>query len=131
MRDRQRPWEEQKEKPKKAGHRHKPWPGYNIADARKISTTTMSAPLHVVCNVPLVAPVPLPYHSPTFLHFDLPDIGDDLSKPPYTSQAPRRKRAPDEQLDTIPAKRPFTCTRPTPPCRRLMRHAHLRPLQRP
>ncbi|KIP09094.1 hypothetical protein PHLGIDRAFT_126548 [Phlebiopsis gigantea 11061_1 CR5-6] len=44
--------------------------------------------VHVVCTAPLVAPKPLPYHSPTFLHFDLPDDDEDLSHPPYAQASP-------------------------------------------
>ncbi|KXN90523.1 hypothetical protein AN958_04195 [Leucoagaricus sp. SymC.cos] len=105
-------------------------------------TRPRSAPLHVVCNAPLVAPIPLPYHSPTFLQFDLPDIDEDLSRPPYIKQALKRKRAPDEQLDAVPAKRPFlhrTQSIPsTPPTSRRSkqhpqsaRHGNPRLLQRP
>lgn len=50
----------------------------------------------VVCNAPLVAPVPLPYHSPTFLMYDLPDEDEDLSHPPYTHRPHKRKRARNE-----------------------------------
>lgn len=50
--------------------------------------------MHIsVCDVPLLAPRPLPYHSPTFLHFDLPDSDEDLSHPPYTHRPPKRKRS--------------------------------------
>lgn len=51
--------------------------------------------VHVVCNAPLIAPVPLPYHSPTFLQFDLPDDDEDLSHPPYVSRPHKRKRSDD------------------------------------
>ncbi|KAI0374758.1 hypothetical protein BV20DRAFT_960918 [Pilatotrama ljubarskyi] len=67
----------------------------------------------VVCNAPLVAPVPLPYHSPTFLMYDLPDEDEDLSHPPYTHRPHKRKRArdeddrEDEQGQEVPAKRRF------------------------
>ncbi|KAF8654223.1 hypothetical protein AX16_003747 [Volvariella volvacea WC 439] len=56
---------------------------------------------HVICNAPLVAPIPLPYHSPTFLQFNfLPDIDEDLSQPPYTQRIPKRKRSEtDEDID--------------------------------
>ncbi|TBU50635.1 hypothetical protein BD309DRAFT_2247 [Dichomitus squalens] len=50
----------------------------------------------VVCNAPLVAPIPLPYHSPTFLLYDLPDEDEDLSHPPYTHRPHKRKRAREE-----------------------------------
>ncbi|KAI0831171.1 hypothetical protein BC628DRAFT_1415712 [Trametes gibbosa] len=50
----------------------------------------------VVCNAPLVAPVPLPYHSPTFLMYDLPDEDEDLSHPPYTHRPHKRKRTREE-----------------------------------
>lgn len=53
--------------------------------------------VHVVCNAPLIAPVPLPYHSPTFLQFDLPDDDEDLSHPPYVSRPHKRKREDDEE----------------------------------
>jgi len=57
---------------------------------------------HVVCNAPLVAPIPLPYHSPTFLQFELPDIDEDLSHPPYTRRAVavKRKRTGDREDDS-------------------------------
>ncbi|CAL1704338.1 unnamed protein product [Somion occarium] len=55
--------------------------------------------VHAVCNAPLVAPVPLPYHSPTFLQFDLPDDDEDLSHPPYVSRPHKRKRESDEADD--------------------------------
>ncbi|KZT11424.1 uncharacterized protein LAESUDRAFT_269635 [Laetiporus sulphureus 93-53] len=49
-------------------------------------------PTHIVCNAPLVAPIPLPYHSPTFLQYiDLPDPDEDLSHPPYTRRTTKRK----------------------------------------
>ena len=63
---------------------------------------------HVVCNAPLVAPIPLPYHSPTFLQFELPDIDEDLSHPPYIRRqaAVKRKRATDREDDNArPQKR--------------------------
>ncbi|KAI6043072.1 hypothetical protein EDC04DRAFT_2891343 [Pisolithus marmoratus] len=58
-------------------------------------------PTHTsVCDVPLLAPRPLPYHSPTFLRFDLPDQDEDLSHPPYTHRPPKRKRSDDEHCAT-------------------------------
>ncbi|KAF5358014.1 hypothetical protein D9756_001705 [Leucocoprinus leucothites] len=101
-----------------------------------------SAPLHVVCNAPLVAPIPLPYHSPTFLQFDLPDMDEDLSRPPYIKQALKRKRDLDEQPDAVPAKRSLrtrTKSIPSmPPASRRSkqhppqsRHSNTRLLQRP
>ncbi|KAJ7074248.1 hypothetical protein C8F01DRAFT_1242510 [Mycena amicta] len=60
-------------------------------------------PTHVVCNAPLVAPIPLPFHSPTFLQFELlPDIDEDLSHPPYTTRKAEAEcpaSASDTQLD--------------------------------
>lgn len=56
--------------------------------------------VHAVCNAPLVAPVPLPYHSPTFLQFDLPDDDEDLSHPPYVSRPHKRKRESDDEDET-------------------------------
>ncbi|KAI0928842.1 hypothetical protein AcW1_005962 [Taiwanofungus camphoratus] len=81
------------------------------SDSSAASTDTHPSPApdftHVVCNAPLVAPVPLPYHSPKFLQYDLPDDDEDLSHPPYTSRPHKRKR---EELDAdppehVPAKR--------------------------
>jgi hypothetical protein len=62
--------------------------------------------VHVVCNAPLVAPIPLPYHSPTFLQFErLPDIDDDLSHPPYTQRSPgKRKRLSDDGQPDVPLR---------------------------
>ncbi|KAF7359347.1 hypothetical protein MSAN_01277200 [Mycena sanguinolenta] len=63
---------------------------------------------HVVCNAPLVAPIPLPYHSPTFLQFELPDIDEDLSHPPYIRRqaAVKRKRVAEREDDNArPQKR--------------------------
>jgi len=46
-----------------------------------------------VCDVPLLAPRPVPYTSPTFLQFDyLPEDDEDLSYPPYTHSRKHRKR---------------------------------------
>lgn len=43
------------------------------------------APYVAICDVPLVAPRPLPFTPPTFLQFDhLPEEDEDLSFPPYT-----------------------------------------------
>lgn len=63
--------------------------------------------LHVICNAPLIAPKPLPYHSPTFLKFELlPDLDEDLSHPPYTQRPSKRKREDnDESGDLILRKR--------------------------
>ncbi|KAJ6606521.1 hypothetical protein DFH09DRAFT_1299754 [Mycena vulgaris] len=68
---------------------------------------------HVVCNAPLVAPIPLPYHSPTFLQFELPDLDEDLSYPPYTTrragcheaQAHRRPRGRRGPATETPSQR--------------------------
>ncbi|KAI0361958.1 hypothetical protein OH77DRAFT_9804 [Trametes cingulata] len=66
------------------------------SDASPAPTPAVAA---VVCNAPLVAPVPLPYHSPTFLMYDLPDEDEDLSHPPYTHRPHKRKRARDAEDD--------------------------------
>ncbi|TFL07710.1 hypothetical protein BDV98DRAFT_652599 [Pterulicium gracile] len=50
------------------------------------------AEIHVVCNAPLVAPIPLPRHLPTLFSCELPDIDEDLSHPPYMRPY-KRKRA--------------------------------------
>lgn len=64
----------------------------------------------VQCNAPLIAPKPLPYHSPTFLQFELlPDIDEDLSHPPYTQRggtASKRKRDSFDDTDRSSQKRP-------------------------
>jgi hypothetical protein len=57
--------------------------------------------LHVVCDIPVVAPRPLPYHSPTFLQFDLPDVDEDLSHPPYTRCSNNRKRKAADDFDDL------------------------------
>lgn len=77
------------------------------SDATLDSESPASPPaVHVVCNAPLVAPKPLPYHSPTFLQFDLPDDDEDLSHPPYVSRPHKRKRPQhDEDGDEDAAAR--------------------------
>ncbi|KAJ7168227.1 hypothetical protein C8R43DRAFT_1121406 [Mycena crocata] len=71
-----------------------------------VSSSTAGTPppriTHVVCNAPLVAPIPLPYHSPTFLQFELlPDVDENLSYPPYTTRrtntAVKRKRTAEDE----------------------------------
>ncbi|KDQ60648.1 hypothetical protein JAAARDRAFT_31617 [Jaapia argillacea MUCL 33604] len=47
--------------------------------------------------IPLLAPKPLPYHSPTFLQFDLPDEDEDLSHPPYIRPAKRKRVEEDSE----------------------------------
>ncbi|KAJ7261350.1 hypothetical protein B0H12DRAFT_1322106 [Mycena haematopus] len=73
---------------------------YSFASSSTAGTPPPRA-THVVCNAPLVAPIPLPYHSPTFLQFELPDIDEDLSHPPYTRRqaAVKRKRTVDREDD--------------------------------
>ncbi|KAJ3982750.1 hypothetical protein F5890DRAFT_321467 [Lentinula detonsa] len=68
--------------------------------------------LHVICNAPLIAPKPLPYHSPTFLKFELlPDLDEDLSHPPYTQRPSKRKREDcDESADFVLRKRHAICS---------------------
>ncbi|KAJ3483342.1 hypothetical protein NLI96_g6394 [Meripilus lineatus] len=56
--------------------------------------------VHAVCNAPIIAPIPLPYHSPTFLQFDLPDDDEDLSHPPYFSRPHKRKRQEEDPEDS-------------------------------
>ena len=70
--------------------------------------------VHVICTAPLVAPKPLPYHSPTFLQFDLPDDDEDLSHPPYCSRPHKRKRHDtdfDDEADEADAKRTIVVKR--------------------
>lgn len=73
-------------------------------DTSTSATSDRSAPSPrpqlVICDAPLVAPRPLPYHSPTFLQFDLPDDNEDLSHPPYTKRASKRKRDEAESADS-------------------------------
>ncbi|KAI0637095.1 hypothetical protein C8Q77DRAFT_1071307 [Trametes polyzona] len=82
-------------------------PGYSVARSDTSSAISRDSDLspspevaEVVCNAPLVAPVPLPYHSPTFLMYDLPDEDEDLSHPPYTHRPHKRKRAREESEDS-------------------------------
>jgi hypothetical protein len=80
-----------------------------------LSSSSPPPSLHVVCDIPVVAPRPLPYHSPTFLQFDLPDVDEDLSHPPYTRCPSKRKRkAADDLGDKSRVKRqaPSTGRRP-------------------
>lgn len=76
-------------------------------------------PVHIVqCNAPLIAPKPLPYHSPTFLQFvELPDLEEDLSHPPYTQRSSKRKRddTSDDTERSVQKRRAFdtyTCSVP-------------------
>ena len=74
-----------------------------------ISSSSPLPSIHVVCNIPVIAPRPLPYHSPTFLQFDLPDADADLSHPPYTRGPLKRKRdVEDETAKPRDTKRPTT-----------------------
>ena len=58
-----------------------------------------------VCDVPVVAPRPLPFTPPAFLQFDcLPDEDEDLSFPPYTHS--RRHLCDSKQQMQNPRKRP-------------------------
>ncbi|KAF9001915.1 hypothetical protein BDQ17DRAFT_1426205 [Cyathus striatus] len=78
-------------------------------------STSSPQPLHVICNAPLVAPIPLPYHSPSFLQFDLPDIDQDLSQPPFTTRRRlKRKHVDDNDLNPVSAlsKRRMIISRP-------------------
>ncbi|KAL5533204.1 hypothetical protein ACEPAF_4980 [Sanghuangporus sanghuang] len=67
-----------------------------------------------ICDVPLLAPRPLPFTPPAFLQFDcLPDEDEDLSFPPYTysrrhlghsihqKQNPRKRPAPPPNTPAI------------------------------
>ncbi|KAJ7349225.1 hypothetical protein DFH08DRAFT_864825 [Mycena albidolilacea] len=81
---------------------------FSFASSSSTAGTPPPRTTHVVCNAPLVAPIPLPYHSPTFLQFELPDIDEDLSHPPYTRRqaAVKRKRTADREEDSArPQKR--------------------------
>ncbi|CDO70773.1 hypothetical protein BN946_scf184798.g88 [Trametes cinnabarina] len=88
-------------------HPHKeynPGPSYSVPRSETSSAVSRDSDLspspevaEVVCNAPLVAPKPLPYHSPTFLLYDLPDEDEDLSHPPYTHRPHKRKRALEEE----------------------------------
>jgi hypothetical protein len=52
----------------------------------------------IACNVPLLAPKPLPYHPPHFLQFeDLPEVNADLSHPPYAKRTRGLKRPRDDE----------------------------------
>ncbi|KAL0580199.1 hypothetical protein V5O48_001792 [Marasmius crinis-equi] len=74
--------------------------------------------LHVICNAPIIAPKPLPYHSPTFLKFELlPDIEEDLSHPPYTQRPSKRKRENCDDADefVVRKRRSIDVVRPPRP----------------
>jgi len=60
-----------------------------------------SQSVHVVCNIPLVAPIPLPCHYPSFLRSDPSDVKMDPCR------ALKRKRGMDESNDgsTTPKRR--------------------------
>lgn len=60
-----------------------------------------SQSVHVICNVPLVAPIPLPCHYPSFLRSDPSDVKKDFCR------VPKRKRGMDESNDdsTAPKRR--------------------------
>lgn len=70
-----------------------------------------SRPIFVQCTAPLIAPKPLPYHSPRFLQFDeLPELDEDLSHAPYVRRPlKKRKRenepTSDEVEGSVPQKR--------------------------
>lgn len=67
--------------------------------------TQESSNVVAVCDVPLVAPRPLPFTPPTFLQFDcLPDEDEDLSFPPYTHS--RRHLCDTKEHKQNPRKRP-------------------------
>ncbi|KAH8102369.1 hypothetical protein DFH11DRAFT_1522171, partial [Phellopilus nigrolimitatus] len=75
--------------------------------------SSSSANVVATCDVPLVAPRPLPFASPTFLQFDsLPDEDEDLSFPPYTHS--RRVPASARGAQN-PRKRPAPPLPPPPP----------------
>ncbi|KAF5372940.1 hypothetical protein D9758_001676 [Tetrapyrgos nigripes] len=77
-----------------------PSPTDTIASDLWYSPPSRPQSLHVFCDAPLVAPKPLPYHSPTFLQFDLlPSLDENLSFPPYTRRPPKRKRTSDLESD--------------------------------
>ncbi|KAJ7756887.1 hypothetical protein DFH07DRAFT_940633 [Mycena maculata] len=107
-----------------------PSPTDTCASFASSSTTGTPPPrpqtTHVVCNAPLVAPIPLPYHSPTFLQFELPDIDEDLSHPPYTRRAAALKRKRTEDDSARPQKRRISVPVPG----NMYMHAHTGPRTR-
>ncbi|TFK88674.1 hypothetical protein K466DRAFT_488428 [Polyporus arcularius HHB13444] len=95
--------------------------GYSLARSDTSSAVSRDSDLspspevaQVVCNAPLVAPIPLPYHSPTFLLYDLPDDDEDLSHPPYTNRPHKRKRAREDEDENADGQE----AHPTPAKRR-------------
>ena len=66
---------------------------------------SQSPHVHVICDVPLAAPIPLPCYYPSFLRSDPPDTTS------YSRRAPKRKRGVDESTDDLAPKRRF----PNPP----------------
>ncbi|KAK7440189.1 hypothetical protein VKT23_017132 [Stygiomarasmius scandens] len=76
-----------------------PSPTDTVVSDLSYSPPPQTKSLHVFCDAPIIAPKPLPYHSPTFLQFDLlPSLDDNLSFPPYTQRPQKRKR--EDDLDT-------------------------------
>ncbi|TFK55192.1 hypothetical protein OE88DRAFT_1642409 [Heliocybe sulcata] len=78
-------------------------PQCNYADMSSIPapssptvTSASGSPSLASQRVPLLAPKPLPYHSPKFLQFELPDEDEDLSHPPYIRPT-KRKRGEDDE----------------------------------
>lgn len=58
----------------------------------------------IVCDVPLLAPKPLPYHPPRFLQFDdMPPPDADLSQPPFSKKRARSNE--DYHMDAPAQKR--------------------------
>ncbi|KAG2020483.1 hypothetical protein CC2G_005820 [Coprinopsis cinerea AmutBmut pab1-1] len=85
----------------------------------------------VVCKAPLVAPVPLPYHSPRFLQFQLlPDTDQDLSHPPYIYRQTSRKRKVEESDDSSSSGHSQPADSPPSNKRRLTPGAHQHQLRR-
>ena len=73
-----------------------------LADTPLVPPHDNSQSPHVICDVPLAAPVPLPYYYPSFLRSDPPDITS------YTRRVPKRKRGADESNDDLAPKRRFS-----------------------
>ena len=82
-------------------------PDASPVSMRDACTTPAGDSVNVVavCDVPLVAPRPLPFTPPAFLQFEcLPDEDEDLSFPPYTHS--RRHSCDTQEQKMNPRKRP-------------------------
>ncbi|KAJ7168156.1 hypothetical protein C8R43DRAFT_139686 [Mycena crocata] len=65
--------------------------------SRSQSNPSSPDAVHVSCNVPLVAPKPLPHHIPEFAGFEFGDNIDSGSSVSYRRYSLKRRRADEEE----------------------------------